>query len=714
MARGKVQNWNGQTGFLIDEADGLRVFFGDRALRGLTPLDIRPGMDLEFDRGEGEKGPRASNVRRAGDGKSAPPVGKLRPAVAAGHVPEPPEEIVLPRSTQAVIRQVPLGERHPGLQLDRLVIPGDQVRQHAALRDVTQVRGDRALFEEVRLRRRASLQSLGVTPFERTTAAPLTLHLARANALENAGICLHRVYGFPYLPGSGLKGMARAYAETVASARAEDVEAVFGNAPGEPRKDHQRAGSIVFHDAWPTSWPSLVVDIVNNHHPQYYRGEDAPGDWDSPNPVYFLALPGGTTFEFALGKRRTDVPDRLLKQAHDWLDGALTHLGCGAKTVAGYGTFQPTNDRSAATMPAVRAAFAATLDLATPAFLAGAAQKPEDCDLRSATLRGLLRWWWRAMHVGYVDILTLRQMEAALWGDTEAGGAVRLEVRSLGKVEAVLYDKQAEARRNALPRPPDKKTTQGLWYHSYGMNDGGKQRCYVPAGTRWALVLHARQARFARKDRNGKPLPGSSRAIDKEIVLEQAKAALWWLCALGGVGSKSRKGFGNLRNPPELDEFFGARFVSLGKKLREACGLPDEGFRGERTDSPALRQMVDLGRKVRSEGNGWIEGRVSTGNVWQALDAVGMAAQLFAKHYKHQRAKCALGLPRRIGNPAQGQFRPGQGVGDRHSSPVHYHLHPEGDDFVLRVAAFPASRLPNLKDSETILQDLLTHLVNSF
>jgi CRISPR-associated protein Cmr6 len=36
----------------------------------------------------------------------------------------------------------------------------------------------------------------GAATFRATTIGPLTLHLARASALENAGICLHPIYGF--------------------------------------------------------------------------------------------------------------------------------------------------------------------------------------------------------------------------------------------------------------------------------------------------------------------------------------------------------------------------------------------------------------------------------------------------------------------------------------------------------------------------------------
>jgi CRISPR-associated protein Cmr6 len=109
-----------------------------------------------------------------------------------------------------------------------------------------------------------------------------------------------------------------------------------------------------------------------------------------------------------------------------------------------------------------------------------------------------------------------------------------------------------------------------------------------------------------------------------------------------------------------------------------------------------------------------VEVVIGSANVWQALEATGMAAQTFAKRYKHQRAKCALGLPRRIGHPAQGQFRPGPGINDRHASPVHYHLHAEDNQHVLRIAAFPAARLPSLADSEVMLRELLQHFLNAF
>src|SRR5262249_53214726 len=162
-----------------------------------------------------------------------------------------------------------------------------------------------------------------------------------------------------------------------------------------------------------------------------------------------------------------------------------------------------------------RAEYEAILELVTPSFLAGANQQlKDDCDLRPATLRGLLRWWWRTMHVGYVDVTTLRRMEAAIWGDTDAGGPVRLTVAPIVETTPVLYDPRdrnqrfrldpAFQRTHQLQEPPDGRTTQGLFYASYGMNDGGRQRHYRPPATRWGVCLNVHASRYEEKDAQGK------------------------------------------------------------------------------------------------------------------------------------------------------------------------------------------------------------------
>jgi len=231
------------------------------------------------------------------------------------------------------------GGYHPGLALDRWVEFDDpdwpRFNQETQKKHLKLVAGLPGLSDALRAARQAreeTLRALEARMWTQRSVWRLTLHLSRGAALENAGLCLHPVYGFAYLPGSGLKGMARAYAEMVwaregsqepgeeavggglpsggsggleATERMEWVRRVFGcgpstgrrrkedggegetagsgggdtaddgrpDDPGDPAGEDHRAGSVgavVFHDAWPVGWPRLQVDIVNSHHPQYY------------------------------------------------------------------------------------------------------------------------------------------------------------------------------------------------------------------------------------------------------------------------------------------------------------------------------------------------------------------------------------------------------------------------------------------------------------
>ena len=655
---------------------------------------------------------------------------------------------------------------HPGLALDKYVESWDpDLKESGKLSEIVQKPtiekivklsrqwGDNLGFSDFLTRWQKTLANRGCFQFEATTVGPLTLHLARASALENAGICLHPIYGFVYLPGTGLKGMARAYAERIWLPVQPDpvqawqkIEDVFGWAanpdrtkqiadkghPAQPRRNPDEAespvieascGQVIFYDAWPTSCPSLIEDILNNHHASYYQDQEPPGDWDSPIPVYFLAVPAGQTFLFALGKRRFDTSEELVHLAAEWLMGALEYEGAGAKTATGYGAFKVTRTPEKfnaeagrktweqACQKKRRAQFKCTLELVTPAFLAGAEQFGEEgkasCDLRPATLRGLLRWWWRTMHAAHVDTKTLAAMEAAVWGDTSSGGSVRITVRRLTNQGPILYDKEKVAKDNNLPIPndPSKKTTQGLWYFSFGMDDNRKdsdgitkqfQRYYLPAGTRWEITLTARpyvatqsseSANSQKQNKNhGKQKEDRDTirvaSLDPEELLRQAEAALWLFCQFGGMGSKSRKGFGSVDVPKDLADLTVDQCQKWAEEFRQACRVG----RG-RTPAPALEDC--LGPEEKSVR--WV-------NEWLVLDCIGMAAQQFAKQHKHARAKKALGLPRKIGAPESGNFELGPHVQktDRHASPVHYHVarQADGKGLIVRWIAFPSPELP--------------------
>ena len=635
----------------------------------------------------------------------------------------PPVKLVLPRGVAELVRRVGVSDRHPGLQLDKLSPPGDQKAQRRAIDHVCAAARGEALLRDLSSRRTAMLDSLRAQHLQATTAGPLTLHLARASGLENAGIHLHPVYGFVCLPGSGLKGMARAWAETIwiegqddPAAAWDRIRAVFGWSPAtDTRKPWQpdgvqdpvgsHAGAVVFHDAWPTTWPPLETDIVNNHHAQYYEGKGDPGDWEDPIPVYFLTVAAGATFDFAVSPRTVadDAGARLADLALEWLRGALAHEGAGAKTNAGYGRFRL---KDALDPPATaRRIERHTLTLATPAFLAGAKQQGGDCDLRPATLRGLLRWWWRTMHAAHLDRSALRKLETVVWGDAENGGALAVSVEGAVRPAIKPFDfkdgfrpKLEFARAHDLERPPS-KATQGLFYAAYGMDEKAKgqvhRRHYAEPGARWTVTLKARKER----------LPDGDRRIEAAEILGQGEAALWLLCRYGGVGSKARKGFGSFADV----EVAGVTAVDDCKRraaaFRRTAGIAERS--GAAAISSSLEDMLDL--EVETLWKDW----------WFAIDQLGSAAQAFARKNAHRDDKAALSLPRKIHGPrdspmphqSRGKHRPPKrlsaGGHQRHAAPVHYHLSPRADGaLTLRMIAFPSPALPDIDTSRRVLRDL--------
>ncbi len=157
------------------------------------------------------------------------------------------------------------------------------------------------------------------------------------------GFAFHPLYGFPYLPGSGLKGVARAWAELTGQP-AGKIKLVFGSESKDERqaKEHQQ-GDVIFLDAYAITPPRLEVDILNPHFPEYYRDpkNNLPTEWQSPNPVNFLTIGVGNReedkpiFQFALAARS----DEALQLAQEWLERGLEQLGFGGKTASGYGYF---------------------------------------------------------------------------------------------------------------------------------------------------------------------------------------------------------------------------------------------------------------------------------------------------------------------------------------------------------------------------------------
>lgn len=166
----------------------------------------------------------------------------------------------------------------------------------------------------------------------------------------DSGFIWHRTLGVPYLPGSAVKGMMRAWAsqwidgcgngENIQNEEnIQKLERHFG--PAQIAMESDGAGSFIVFDALPTEPSVLEVDVLNPHYQPYYNDRSRhPADYYSPVPVFFLTVAPEQSFRFALAPRpgvKIDQPD------WEWLwkilANALQCIGAGGKTAVGYGTF---------------------------------------------------------------------------------------------------------------------------------------------------------------------------------------------------------------------------------------------------------------------------------------------------------------------------------------------------------------------------------------
>lgn len=106
-----------------------------------------------------------------------------------------------------------------------------------------------------------------------------------------------------------------------------------------------------------------------------------------------------------------------------------------------------------------------TCETITPMFLSGAdGTTPE---LRPPSIKGALRFWWRAMN-GHLDLKTLKEQESLIFGGTdgESGGRSRVIIRAkplnMQTEEAVLVPHKSFMRQKAFKIKQKFEITLGL------------------------------------------------------------------------------------------------------------------------------------------------------------------------------------------------------------------------------------------------------------
>lgn len=202
--------------------------------------------------------------------------------------------------------------------------------------------GQRESLHAQALRHLALITALGGRGAVFKTDWHFATGLGLPHPVEN-GLIWHHTLGVPYLAGSAVKGLVRAWVEVwdespSAGEKAQRLCDWFGTT--------EQAGRFRFFDALPVEPVMLAADVMTPHLARWYEQggviqdwrrepDKVPADWHAPVPVPFLVVKEAKLL-FGMAPRRPEFAVELprvfaaLKQALDW-------LGAGAKTAAGYG-----------------------------------------------------------------------------------------------------------------------------------------------------------------------------------------------------------------------------------------------------------------------------------------------------------------------------------------------------------------------------------------
>lgn len=204
------------------------------------------------------------------------------------------------------------------------------------------------LLNEACARQRRMVKELGGRVISLTNTDRFVTGMGREHPLEN-GFAWHHTLGVPYLPGSSVKGMLRAW---LREERGQITKDRRGNGVWEetPELEKQfgtqgQVGQVILLDMLPTRPPQLDVDVMTPHYGPYYQdssGQTPPGDWHSPVPISFLSVAPNQKWQVGIipGQGAGSLDESTFNSLTEALLEAIEVCGAGAKTAVGYGRFE--------------------------------------------------------------------------------------------------------------------------------------------------------------------------------------------------------------------------------------------------------------------------------------------------------------------------------------------------------------------------------------
>ena len=352
----------------------------------------------------------------------------------------------------------------------------------------------------------------------------------------------------------------------------------------------------------------------------------------------------------------------------------------------------------------------ATYRVVTPLFCAGA--DPQRAELRLPSFKGALRFWWRALAWSRMDgdLGTIRQREYCLFGSADRGQSrvsMRLEPvhvpEALRKGEVLFISKAGRSVVGDGARYLGYGVMEAFASKNRGTKAGELTRSCLPSPFEFTVRMRIRD-----RSRNEQDLK-------REVV--SLENALVCLGTHGGMGAKSRKGYGSLairslcvdgeqrwHVPQTIDELRNA--LAKFQSNHNAAGQPEYTALSRETrcllvssDKKEALKLLDLvGRELvryRSWGHrGKIFGKEDSEKNFED-DHDLMKGHRPQTHPR----RIAFGLPHNYGRQSDQQVGPKEL--DRRASPLFIHVHECGASPVVVLSFLPARFLP--KDQSDIL-----------
>lgn len=200
--------------------------------------------------------------------------------------------------------------------------------------------------------------------------------------------------------------------------------------------------------------------------------------------------------------------------------------------------------------------------LITPLFGGGVEPGVNDdlTPISGKAIRGQLRFWWRSTRgVGTID--EMKKREDAIWGTTEKASAIIievLEVKSDEKDQEFAFTVERN-KKNKLQVTTSKRIPQYVAYPLLPDKNERKQECWKSKKL-WYGVEFTFRLKYPKEVEIKQ-----NRKIVARILLDpEVNAALWAWETFGGVGARTRRGFGALQlievngaeiKPPTIEEF---------------------------------------------------------------------------------------------------------------------------------------------------------------